>query len=134
MGVARMGRPKDGMTKRKLAAAELLGQGLENSEVMAELNIPKTTLWRWQQEDIFCDAVALASYRFLMRTVPQARQLLKSQMRDDNRWLAQNAANSILRERGAVEGNAAQQVVVSFMADVVPGMPEDISEEGQVDA
>ena len=129
-----MARPKDGMTKRKLAAAELLGQGLENSEVMAELNIPKTTLWRWQQEDIFCDAVALASHRFLMRTVPQARQLLKGQMRDDNRWLAQNAANSILRERGAVEGSAAQQVVVSFMADVVPGMPEDISEEGQVDA
>lgn len=129
-----MGRPKDGMTKRKLEAAEWLGQGMEDEEVVERLGIHRTTLWRWQQEDIFCDAVALASYRFLMRTVPQARQLLKSQMRDDNRWLAQNAANSILRERGAVEGNAAQQVVVSFMTDVVPGMPEDISEEGQVDA
>lgn len=129
-----MGRPKDGMTKRKLEAAEWIGQGMEDEEVVERLGIHRTTLWRWQQEDIFCDAVALASYRFLMRTVPQARQLLKSQMRDDNRWLAQNAANSILRERGAVEGNAAQQVMVSFMTDVVPGMPEDISEEGQVDA
>ena len=123
-----MARPRDGMTPRKLEAAEWLGQGIEEAEVIEKLNINRTTLWRWQREDIFCDAVALASHRYLMQTVPKARRLLKDQMGNENDWLAHHAANSVLRERGLVEGNAAAQVLVTFSAaDVVPGMPDDVS-------
>lgn len=130
-----MARPKARMTARKLRAADMLGAGEDYQEVARIIGVDQSTVWRWQQEDVFCDAVELASKRFLARTVPKARRKLADQMGAENDWLAQNAANSILRERGQVEGAVAQQVVVTFaMDDTEPGMPpvagEDLVEDG----
>ena len=123
-GGAGVARPKVGMTPRKWAAARLLGQGIPNHKVIEQLKIPETTLYRWMRDDVFIDAITLESNRFLAVTAPRARRVLSDQMGADNDWLAQNAANSVLRERSAVEGTAAQQVVITFAADDTdPGMP-----------
>lgn len=119
-----MGRPKGYMTPRKIKAADLLGEGREVKEVASIVGVVPKTVYEWLKEECFVDSLDLASRRYLARTVPKARRKLGDQIDDDNGWLAQNAANSVLRERSAVTGDASVQIVVVFGGtDIVPGMP-----------
>lgn len=115
------------MTKRKWEAARLLGKGMTNSQVIAETGVPQATFYRWLQDDIFIDAVLQESNKYLMSIVPQVRGVLKNQAfseEKEDKWLAQNAANSLLRERSTVQGDGKQQIVVAFaLDDTDPGMP-----------
>ena len=121
-----MAKPRAGMTKQKLDTAELLGRGdMTDQAICEQIGIGTTTLWRWERENDFLDAILAASDRYLASIVPKARGVLVKQANDDKLpWLAHNAANSLLREHVSSKGTQAQQIVVTFGdAALNPGVP-----------
>lgn len=121
-----MAKPRAGMTKQKLKAADLLGRGdMTDRAICEQVGISVVTLWHWEKQDDFITAVLAASDRHLAGYVPKARGVLMKQAEDDKLpWLAHNAANSILREHVSSRGTQAQQVIVTFGdSAVTPGVP-----------
>ena len=109
-----MPTPKKGMTKQKLETAELLGRGdMTDVAICEKMGICVATLWKWERDDEFVQAILTASDKYLASIVPKARGKLAGQMADD-KWLGQSAANSLLREHQANKGMGAQQIVVTF--------------------
>ena len=120
-----MGRPKLGMTPKKLKAAEMLGHNVPMKEVAEAVGMTEAAVYEWATQDEFCDAILAASDRFLAKSIPKALGKLISQV-DDKDWLSQGASNSLLRERAQRKGTAAAQVIVSFSDGLpTPGMPGD---------
>lgn len=121
-----MPTPKKGMTKQKLETAELLGRGdMTDVAICEKIGICVATLWKWERDDEFVQAILSASDRYLASIVPKARGKLSQQMGEDGKWLGQSAANSLLREHQANKGMGAQQIVVTF-GGIEPGQVSNV--------
>lgn len=126
-----MGRKKLGMTPRKCKAAQLLVDGSTQDDAATAIGVCRRTIHDWiYDDDVFLDYIEMLRRRKLALAANSAQNLLESQIRHDNPWVAQNASNSLMRENNAVKGIGQQQIVVSFGSDtIVPGMP-DAKDEG----
>ena len=121
-----MGLPKG--TKVPLSgpmqkAAALAAKGLSTQQIADELGVHRATISRWfQREDIKAIRTA-ALTEVCQAMLPRAYAVLHNQLNHENPWVAQNAARELIRLHNLQQGQADNNVVVTFGAMPKPGAP-----------
>lgn len=123
------------LTKRELKAIELLNLGMTQTDVAKEMGMSSMTIAKIINRD---DVVRMrwdAAKRIMAGATIKATNLLIKQLDNENPWIAQNAARTVLQFAEQIDKHQETQLVVNFVSMPTPAMPspEPIEAEGGVD-
>ena len=84
------------LTPNQQKAATLLGSGTSCAQTARECKIAVTTLSNWRKNKDFRSLVEETLHKELSEAASVAMQVLKKQLHDENKYVAQNAARDLL--------------------------------------
>jgi transposase len=117
---------KHPLKAKQFEAIQLRLQGLSNTAIAKQLGISLSTLRDWlAREDV--RAVYDQELRGKIRDMyNKASRKIENQIEDDNPWIAQNAARTVLTTYGGLVLGEDKQEIVVHIAGGMPdiGMPE----------
>lgn len=122
---------KHPLKAKQFEAIQLRLQGLSNTAIAKQLGISLSTLRDWlAREDV--RAVYDQELRGKIRDMyNKASRKIENQIEDDNPWIAQNAARTVLTTYGGLVLGEDKQEIVVHIAGGMPdiGMPERSEED-----
>ena len=117
---------KHPLKAKQFEAIQLRLQGLSNTAIAKQLGISLSTLRDWlAREDV--RAVYDQELRGKIRDMyNKASRKIENQIEDDNPWIAQNAARTVLTTYGGLVLGEDKREIVVHIAGGMPdiGMPE----------
>lgn len=117
---------KHPLKAKQFEAIQLRLQGLSNTAIAKQLGISLSTLRDWLARDDV-RAVYDQELRGKIRDMyNKASRKIEHQIEDDNPWIAQNAARTVLTTYGGLVLGEDKQEIVVHIAGGMPdiGMPE----------
>ncbi len=117
--------PNQPPTKIMFEGAALLADGLSFKQAAKKLGISDRTLYDWMSREDMQEYRDGEIRRKIRASRALAVQVLTKQLTNKNPWVAQNAANSVMRSAEKLEENGAPSLVVEFSSMPAPGMPGD---------